>query len=225
LKRTAAQLNKSDPVKNEREYEEMQLNSQQQDALSELINIGFGRAASALSVLVGQRVLIEAPDVSLYPIENLNSILSTLSIGEITSVHQVFSGRISGTAMLLMDVNSSTALADLLAGGSGTPHEVSDADREAMQETGNILLNAFTGSFGNLLQVHISFTVPHVYYDSLNNMLNTLMIDQQELEYALVVRVNFQLSNGQVSGYVVIIMGVQSMEKLLESMRAAGFIE
>ncbi len=203
----------------------MELTPQQKDALIELINIGFGRAASALSILVGQRVIIEAPSVELFPLLHLNEALARLSDGEVTSVHQVFSGRISGTAMLLMDSASSAALVDLLAGGNGKTVALSEADRETMQETGNILLNAFTGSFGNLLQVHISFTVPHVHFDSLRNMLHTLTIDQLELEYALVVQVNFTLTGGNISGYVVIVMGIQSMESLLEAMRAAGYID
>lgn len=203
----------------------MLLNDQQKDALCELINIGFGRAASALSIMVGQRVLIETPNVEMYEIPDLNTVFETLSAGEITTVHQVFAGRISGTAILLMDNKSSSALVDMLGGGAGEPHEMSEEDRGAMQETGNILLNAFTGAFGNLLQVHISFTVPRVHYESLRNMLHTLMINHKELEYALVVRVNFQLTKGNVSGFVMIIMGIQSMTALLESMRVAGYID
>jgi chemotaxis protein CheC len=203
----------------------MDLTPQQKDALIELINIGFGRAASALSILVGQRVIIEAPSVELFPLINLKEALERLSDGEVTSVHQVFSGRISGTAMLLMDTSSSAALIDLLAGGSGEAAVLSEVDRETMQETGNILLNAFTGSFGNLLQVHISFTVPRVHFDSLRKMLHTITIDQLELEYALVVQVNFTLTGGNISGFVVIVMGIQSMESLLEAMRSAGYID
>jgi chemotaxis protein CheC len=205
--------------------ERISLTNEQKDALTELINIGFGRAASALSILVGQRVLIEAPSVNLYPLKELGDVLSQLSDGEITSIHQVFSGRIAGTAMLLMNLSSSAALSDLLSGGEGLRQEMTPEDREAMQETGNILLNAFTGSFGNLLQVHISFTVPSVHYSSLKNMLNTLLIDQREIEYALLVQVDFTLTNGNVSGYVVIIMGVQSMASLLEAMKSSGFLE
>jgi chemotaxis protein CheC len=202
------------------------LSSQQKDALSELINIGFGRAASALSILVGQRVIIEAPDVALFPLEALDKVLDSLSEGEITSVHQVFSGQLSGTAMLLMDSNSSKALVDLLSGPeNGQPQVDQKLDRETLQEIANILLNAFTGSFGNLLQVHISFTVPRVQFASLQSMLETLLIDQHELEYALLVRVNFTLIGGNVSGYVVIVMGIQSLNELLNAMRSVGYID
>ncbi len=203
----------------------MQLSDQQIDALCELVNIGFGRAASALSIMVGNRVVIEAPSVELFPLDKLDSVLKSMSKSEITTVHQVFSGRIAGTAILLMNQDSSSSLVDLLSGGKGTPRQMNAEDMEAMRETGNILLNAFTGSFGNLLQVHISFAVPRVQYESLRDMLDTLMIDQRELEYALLVRVNFQLSGGNVSGYVVIIMGIHSLETMLEAMRAAGYID
>lgn len=203
----------------------MLLSEQQQDALSELINIGFGRAASALSILVGQRVLLEAPQVNLYPITELNKVLETLSGDEITTVHQVFSGRLSGDAMLLMDSTSATTLVDLLSGGNGTARTMTEQDRESLRETGNILLNAFTGSFGNLLHVHISFTVPHLQHDSLKNMMTSLMIDQRGLEYAMIVRVNFRLIKGDVSGYVVIVMGIQSLEALMDAMRANGYID
>jgi chemotaxis protein CheC len=203
----------------------MLLTNTQKDALSELINIGFGRAAGALSILVGQRVIIQAPEVSMYPIDSLEQALAELVGQDVTTVHQVFSGKVCGDAMLLMDANSATILVDLLSGGKGIPHQLDEGDREALGETGNILLNAFIGSFGNLLKVHISFTVPQLRIESLHNMLRTLLIDNEDVEYALIVRVHFLLAGGDVSGYVVIVMGIASMDALFESMQAAGYLE
>jgi chemotaxis protein CheC len=200
------------------------LTADQSDALAELINIGFGRAANALSILVEQRVLLETPQVSLYPLQELKQALEPLSHEEVTSVHQVFTGKLSGDAILLMNTHSASVLTNMLSGGKGIPSEMTESDREAIRETGNILLNAFTGSFGNLLQVHISFTVPRLNCDSLQNMIHSLIIDKRSLEYALVVRVNFRLSQGDVSGYVIIVMGLQSLEALVEAMRINGFI-
>jgi chemotaxis protein CheC len=204
---------------------EMLLTNVQQDALSELINIGFGRAAGALSILVGQRVIIQAPEIEMYPIEHLEEALMPLVGRDISTVHQVFSGKICGDAMLLMDAESATILVDLLSGGEGVAHALDESDREALGETGNILLNAFIGSFGNLLKVHISFTVPQLRIESLHNMLRTLLIDNEDVEYALIVKVHFVLSEGDVSGYVIIVMGIASMDTLFESMRAVGYLD
>lgn len=202
----------------------MQLTDIEKDALTELINIGFGRSASALSMLVGQRVTLEAPDVGIYPIEKLEEGLVGVSLGDITSVHQVFNGRLCGNAMLLFNNESATTLVDLLAGGEGVPHDLSEGDKEALIETGNILLNAFIGSFGNLLKVHVTFAVPSLRLDSLRKMISSLMVDSQNLEVALVVRIHFWLTKGNVRGFVVIIMGVQSLDALFDAMRTAGFL-
>jgi chemotaxis protein CheC len=194
------------------------------DALSELINIGFGRAAGSLSTLVGQRVLLEAPNVNLYPLEELGKTLAALGDEDVTNVHQVFRGKLSGDAMLLMDPHSASILVDLLSGGSGKPHALTAADREALVETGNILLNAFIGSFGNLLSVHITFTVPKLKIESIGQLLTTLSTESNDVEYALVVQIRFRLTQGDVTGYMVIVMGIHSITSLVDAMRTEGFL-
>ncbi len=202
----------------------MNLTPIQQDALSELINMGFGRAANALSILVGERVLLEAPQVSLYPLMEIEKALSFLSNREMTTIHQVFNGKLSGDLMLLLDTTSASILLDLLQGEKGEAHPLSEKDRDTLIETGNILLNAFIGSFGNLLNVHISFSVPNLRIESIQHMLSTLTIDRQEVEYALVVKIFFRLREGEVSGFVVIVMGIQSLEALFDAMRTEGYL-
>jgi chemotaxis protein CheC len=202
---------------------EFQLTPQQQDALSELVNIGFGRAANALSMLVNQRVLLDAPQVQIVPTQHLGQVLVDLEKEEIINVHQVFRGKLAGDAMLLMDRKSASILVDMLSGGPGQVKSLSAEDREALVETGNILLNAFIGSFGNLLKVHITFTVPHLQVESLADMLNSLSQDGRAVEVALMLRIHFRLSQGDVSGYVIIVMGIQSMDSLLKAMTVEGF--
>jgi chemotaxis protein CheC len=202
----------------------MILNPIELDALSELINIGFGRAASALSTLVGQRVLLEAPQVNIYPVKELGVTLAALGNKEITNVHQMFDGKLSGDAMLLMDADSASILLDLLSGGSGIARPLTAGDREALVETGNILLNAFIGSFGNLLRVHLTFAVPLLKLESVGDMLSALTMGQRDLEYGLVVKIRFRLTHGDVSGFMVIVMGLQSLESLVGAMRSEGYL-
>lgn len=201
----------------------LQLTAQQKDALSELINIGFGRAANSLSIMSGNRVQIEAPRVDLYPLHDLPEALALFSTESITSLNQVFTGRIRGIAMLLMNSTSTGTLVNLLDGKPGAQAALSEANIDTLIEVGNILLSSFTGSFGNLLMVQVSFTVPSLRFNSLQNMLASLTIEHRELEYALVVHVSFQLLNHNVRGYLVIVMGIQSLEALLEAMQSQGF--
>ena len=78
----------------------MELTTVQQDALIELLNIGFGRAASALSELTGHRVVLEVPEVSIHSVAALSAALRTVAADEVASVHQIFSGPVAGDALL-----------------------------------------------------------------------------------------------------------------------------
>ena len=50
----------------------MNLTALQEDALTEVINIGFGRAAASLSKLTGQRVQLEVPQIAMCPLDELS---------------------------------------------------------------------------------------------------------------------------------------------------------
>ena len=117
----------------------MNLTEQQQDALTELVNIAFGKTAASLSELTGQRVLIEGPpQVDLKPVEDLTSSLGAL-MGEepIASVHQIFSGSVKGDAFLALDHNSALQLVDLLVEQYYPPPRLDASAREVLTEVGN----------------------------------------------------------------------------------------
>ncbi len=193
----------------------MKLTDEQQDALTELINIAFARTASALSDLTGHRVLLDKPQVQLYPLAELNGALASFIKGEVASVHQVFRGPVAGDALLLFNYEGAMALAKLLAESPGPAGRLTMSDREVLIEVGNILLTACLGTFGNLLSVHISFAVPRLHLEALTGLLDTLTINEEGLRYALVVFTNFHLRDSSVGGYLIIVLGVQSLDRLM----------
>ena len=81
----------------------MELTAVQQDALVELLNIGFGRAAASLSQLTGHRVLLDVPQVTLHEIEEVGEALERVVQGHVASVHQIFTGPVAGDALLILD--------------------------------------------------------------------------------------------------------------------------
>ena len=82
-------------------------------------------------------------------------------------------------------------------------------------EIGTILLNAWLSTFGNRLRVRFAFCVPLLQLDALEPMRDTLVIESRELSYTLVASANFRLQDGQVAGYLVIVLGITSLEQLL----------
>lgn len=192
----------------------MELTASQKDALTELINIGYARAAAALSDLTGHRISLEVPEVAVHLIPEITVKLQNVVSGEVASVNQVFSGPISGNAILLLDRGAAMLLNRLLTDRTATD-DLDGAAREVITEVGNIVLNACLGAFGNLLKVQVSFTVPHLQIESVQKVLKSITVGGDELEYALIIHTRFHMRASDVSGYLVIILGVTSLERLL----------
>ena len=192
----------------------MDLTASQTDALTELINIGYARAAAALSDLTGHRISLEVPEVAIHSISEIKEKLQGVISGEVASVNQVFSGPINGNAILLLDREAAMLLNRLLTDRSDT-RELDGAAREVITEVGNIVLNACLGAFGNLLKVQVSFTVPYLQIESVQKVLKSITVGGDELEYALIIHTRFHMRASDVSGYLVIILGVTSLERLL----------
>ncbi len=193
----------------------MNLNEVQHDALVELLNIGFGRAGASLSRLTGHRVLLEVPQVSVHPVDQLHEALREVVEDEVASVHQIFSGPVAGDAVLLLDPIAASALKELLTSEPALPLALDASTREVLTEVGNILLNACIGTFGNLLHVPIGFSVPDINVASVKSVVESLTVGSEAFRYALVVTAGFRLRNAGVTGYVVIVLSVQSLTRLL----------
>jgi len=189
------------------------LTEDQLDIVTETINIGFGRAASSLSILVGQKVLLEIPQITMLTVSELSSSLST-AYSDPAAVQQEFTGGIQGEVILIMDLEIAARFIDLLSGGNGQPRSLTSSDREALLEVGNILLNAYIGSFGNLLNTQINFSVPFLHMHSLDDALSSIEVDDDD-HSVLLVETRFLLNNGTVAGHVALIIEACSLENLL----------
>jgi chemotaxis protein CheC len=193
----------------------VELSEHQKDALSELINIAFSRTAASLSELTGHRVVLDVPKVAVYPMDKLTAALSDFLPAEIATVHQVFMGPVTGDALLIMNYDGAVNLTNLLTEEIVASERLNESGREVLTEVGNILLNSCLGMFGDLLKVHISFSVPRLHLDTLDAMLRSLTIGQEGLRYALVVHTSFRLRDSGVEGYLVMALNVASLDQLI----------
>ena len=195
----------------------MELTALQQDALVELLNIGFGRAAASLSQLTGHRVLLEVPQVSVHAIDQLNQALRPVLDDQVASVHQIFSGPVGGDALLILNHSAAGMLKELLTNEAPLPLPIDASAREVLTEVGNILLNACLGTFGNILKVQVSFSVPHLNLDTLHEVMRSLLVNREGLRYAMVVHAGFKLRDAEVKGYLVIVLSVASLDRLIRA--------
>src|SRR5215203_6073077 len=112
----------------------MILTEQQSDALGEFINIAFSRTASSLSEITGQRVLLDVPEVKIFPIAEIAASLARFLPGDVASIHQPFDGAIAGDAFLLLNYDGAVRLTDLLTEGNATQTQLDESAREVLTE-------------------------------------------------------------------------------------------
>lgn len=196
----------------------MVLNTIQHDALVELLNIGFGRAGASLSKLTNQRVLLEVPHVAIHPISQLTHSLGKIVADKVATVHQVFSGPVAGDALLILDPVAAATLTELLTDVPPLSMDLDPSSREVFTEVGNIVLNACIGTFGNMLEVPVSFSVPDVDVTNVSIVIDRMLENGDAFRYALIVTAGFRLRDSAVTGYVVIVLTVQSLKRLLDAL-------
>lgn len=193
----------------------MILNEVQQDALTEIIHIGYGRAASALSAMTHQRVQLAVPELSLVEVRDLHRSLGLELGSQMVSVNQTFLGPISGTAMLLLERKAAISLARILGETSATG-ALDGYTGDIITEVGNIQLNACLGVFGSLLRVQINFAVPVLHADATAEFFKSIQVQSEPLSHAVVVKTRFTLKDTEVAGVMVMVMGVTSLERVLQ---------
>ena len=198
----------------------MKLTERQSDALSELINIAFARTGAALSELTGHRVLLYPPEVAVYRTEELRHALAKFVPGDVASIHQVFAGPVAGDALLILNYAGAVQLTDLLTDGHQSSVFLDESAREVLTEVGNILLNACLGMFGNLLNVHVTFSVPRLHLETLDELIESTTTGKGEMHYALVVYTAFQIRDSSVKGFLVIVLSVASLDRLIQEVDA-----
>jgi len=200
----------------------MIISDKQKDSITELINIGFSKSAASLSELTGYRILLSVPEVQVLPVVELAPLLETLVPEQISTVHQIFNGAIEGDAMLILSQEGSRALTRLLVNEPDLDISVETSMQEVLTEVGNILLNSCLGMFGNILKIQITFSVPRLELETLDKLINTLTIQTNQITYALIVTMEFHLRDKSLSGYLVLVLGVTSIERFLTEIDKLG---
>jgi len=194
-----------------------ELNARQADALTELINIAFGLTAAKLSEISNHRVLLETPTLAIHPMDALARDLGLFVTGEVASVHQVFAGPFSGDAVLLLNYESAVKLSNLFVEEHLQSQRLDSSTGEILAEVGNLLLSACLGVFGNLLQARVTFSMPRLHLDSLEEFLTSIAIGSGESQNAVAITASFHIREQSVDGRIVVVLDAPSLEQLIQA--------
>lgn len=194
-----------------------QLSAEAIDILTELVNIGVGRAASSLSELIQERIELTVPTVRLEHVGVAESSPGNMDKDvPSTVVVQDFQGQFAGSSALIFPKNSGLLLAGLLSGVEDVGSELDVELSGLLLEVGNILLNAVMGTFSNEAQSPLDYTLPRLL-NGKESLLRALQENSADDSQSLLVAdVQFQVKEREISGSVVIVFTCGSVVKLLQ---------
>ena len=189
----------------------MTLTLEHHDALTELVNIGVGRAAKALSDLVDTRIELRVPSVAICKFSALTDYLNNQEELLDVSVFQDFRGEITGRAVLAFPKKSGLRLGQLLAEFEEEPEEFDLDLMGLITEVGNIVLNGVLGSLGNALSNGLSYTVPEA---SVNQQITELVANQGQ-ESVILCDAEFGMAADQFRSSLILIFNLGEVEQAL----------
>jgi len=185
----------------------------QQDAITELVNLGIGRAADALSQMVSEEILLSVPEIVFTNARDLQARLNSSYQAAPAVISQRFSGDFSGNALLVIPDDSVSPLVQKMLSNTSIGEEIEAYTEDALLEIGNIILNACFGQLGDLLCTQLDSGLPKKIGMELSALFNADKTESaDDLTQVMLLQVDFSMSLEQSSGFVVFIMNVASMQ-------------
>lgn len=192
----------------------------QHDAVTEMLNIAVGRAASALNELVDEEVTLSVPRVDFITRTEAGQMIDERAADSVCAVAQEFAGQFSGNALLIFPEAKSLSLVRMMIGDQVPLEAMTELEQEALTEVGNIVLNASLGTIANLLDMQFESSLPMFLKGTGLGILGVEDGQAEAGDLALLVEVDFQLKNSDISGYVLFMLDVVSAQKFGELLDA-----
>jgi chemotaxis protein CheC len=195
------------------------LSELQQDALTEVFNVGAGQAAASLSEIVGDEVLLSVPRIQFYDRREVSADVLSLDGGRLGAVRQSFGGPFSLDATLLFREEKAMEIVQEMLGSQVSVEDLVDFEHEAMCELGNVILNACLSAIADMLSIDLSSTLPEYSVDEADSVIGKLLSDESQ-PVVLVLHIDLTIEKRDTQGYLVFLLSASSLEGLVSALDA-----
>lgn len=189
----------------------IQLSAMELDAITEAFNIGIGRAASSLSEMLGQEVILSVPEVEILQRNEVAKSVDSTDCQRISGVSQGFSGPFVGRAFLLFPEKSSLELIRALIKQDVDLSFVTEMEQEALVEVGNIILNACLSSISHIVEEEIINEMPIPVKGDMEKIIVRDSTNKNK-NYVLLLHMNFAVKEIDISGCIAFVMDMQALD-------------
>ena len=193
----------------------------QLDALREISNIGAGHAATALSELTGQKVIINIPVINIYPLQDIFRKVTDEGQG-VVGIQIGLSGPITGKTLLLFTEAESRAFAACLMGKCGGElGKLDEAGESALREANNILTCAYMNALGDMMGFVVIPTTPQLVAGKPQEVLDGLLArGQSASDLAVSINNEFKFLDRSLAfrGFYLLLADNQSLTNIFKAL-------
>lgn len=191
------------------------------DMLTEMFNIGVGKAASLLSDIIDRKILLDVSQIDIFSCEgqkeDLGTFLSKVSEGALMVSSIQFEEKIAGQANLIFPTDKMRIFINLCMNQETYNDEndtnFTDVDFDIIKEIGNIVLNSIMGELGNFLDITFSYSMPMVKVFDRTSFEKG--IDDREWLCIIMLYVTFIIDGTEIKGAIIIDLTLDSLYELM----------
>jgi len=179
-------------------------------------------ASNALTTLSGKKVTVDVSKAEITKIQRKFPDIEPETI--VAGIYLPITGEVKGAALLIFPEKIAYTLCDVLVKRPvGTTRKLTELDKSALKEVGNIICGSFLTVFSNTLKIKIVENVPSLSFDMFGAVVDVIIAEfAQKAEDALVIEVKFVFEHANIKGYVVLIFGLEEMKAIMDALGVEG---
>lgn len=197
------------------------LKALQLDALREVSNMGAGHAATALSQMTGQKIMISVPHLTISKLEDVPNQIEARE-EPVAAVLMKMLGDLTGLTLLVFSQQTALKVAGLMMRKPATT--LGEIEQSALKEAGNILSAAYLNALSEFMGMILMPSPPTLVIDMSDAVLNETYLEvAQQSEYVFCVESEFELmeSDERLRGFFLLMPDVGSLNAILRATRVA----
>ncbi len=192
------------------------------DALREVANIGAGHAATALSAMTGDTIMISVPTINIAPLEEVPPQLAEAD-EPVAAVLMNMMGDLTGRTLLVFPQATAIRLSELmLRRPAGSSKGLGELEQSAIKEAGNILSGAYMNALSDFMGLMLLPSPPSLAVDMSAAVLTTAYLQfgtDRDLVFCVESEFYMQELNERLRGFFLLLPDVASLQAILRAVR------
>jgi Chemotaxis protein CheC, inhibitor of MCP methylation len=195
------------------------LNEIQLSVLSEIGNIGAGNAATALSHILANRVMMSVPELQIIDVTRMTTILGGPE-NEVAGILVNMTDDVEGMLLFLLDKEFVCLLISALMDKNiDSFNDISEMEMSAIMEMGNILAGAYVSAISMLTNLDIKLSPPQIAVDMVGAILSYPAAQFGEMgDDLLFIEEDFLSGESQIKSHLLIMPEPKSLDIIMASL-------